>query len=386
MQKEGASMSPKLRRKTRGLLILFLLLYAAFTLIPGAVYGAYQLQQQKGNTLKTSPSPQSSLPPTASVSPSPSPQPDLSAAPSPSSQPASSSVPGFLDGQTLPSSTPAGEDVFTLYDTATGNTFQVSASEFLPAALACEMDLSAPDEALKAQAVALYTFYSYQRAQNQEEAADFACDTENWLVYVPQSAMEERWGENFSTYYQKLQSIVESIEGQLLTWEGEPICAAFFAISGGNTESALNVWGTDFPYLQAAASPGDCFSNGYLSTVSLTAEELRQAALGLWEGEVDFSGPEEEWITEVEASSSGYVNTAKVGGRNCTGEELREAFGLRSACFQVAYSDGVFQFTVRGWGHGVGMSQAGAMFLAEQGAGYQEILAHFYPGSTLEQK
>ena len=32
------------------------------------------------------------------------------------------------------------------------------------------------------------------------------------------------------------------------------------------------------------------------------------------------------------------------------------------------------------------MSQAGAMFLAEQGAGYQEILAHFYPGSTLEQK
>ena len=69
----------------------------------------------------------------------------------------------------------------------------MTAEEFLPAALACEMDLSAPEEALKAQAVALYTFYSYQRAQHQGEAAHFACDTANWLVYVPQSALEERW-------------------------------------------------------------------------------------------------------------------------------------------------------------------------------------------------
>ena len=67
-----------------------------------------------------------------------------------------------------------------------------------------------------------------------------------------------------------------------------------------------------------------------------------------------------------------------------TAEELREAFGLRSACFTLDTSGGEFQFTVKGWGHGVGMSQAGAAFLANQGASYQEILAHYYPGALLE--
>ena len=67
-----------------------------------------------------------------------------------------------------------------------------------------------------------------------------------------------------------------------------------------------------------------------------------------------------------------------------TGEELREALGLRSACFQLRVVDEVFQFTVHGWGHGVGMSQAGAAYLASQGESYQEILAHYYPGTGLD--
>lgn len=92
----------------------------------------------------------------------------------------------------------------------------------------------------------------------------------------------------------------------------------------------------------------------------------------------------EDWISQVDVSPSGYVTSALVGGRTCTGEELREAFGLRSACFTLDTSQGVFQFSVHGWGHGVGMSQAGAAFLANQGASYEEILAYYYPGATLE--
>ena len=95
----------------------------------------------------------------------------------------STTTPGFLEGREPPlSPTPTEGDVFTLYDTSTGETFDVTAEEFLPAAMACEMDLSAPDEALNAQAVALYTFYSYQRSQNTGEGADFACDSANWPV------------------------------------------------------------------------------------------------------------------------------------------------------------------------------------------------------------
>lgn len=351
-------MNPQTRKRAGSLLVLFVTLYAAFTLVPGGVYALRGGQAA-----------------------SPAAAPDNS--PAPSAQPASSAVPGFLEGRGTPSPGPAQEDLFTIYDTATGETISVAAEEFLPAALACEMDLSAPEEALKAQVVALYTFYSYQRAQNTGSGADFACDSANWLVYVPRAAMEERWGEDFPAHYEKLQSIVQAVEGQLLTWEGEPICAAFFAISGGATEASANVWGQDFPYLQSVASPGDCLTGGYLSTVALTAEELQAAAQAAWPGEVDFSGPEAEWVGGTETTPAGYVASAAVGGRPCTGEELREAFGLRSACFTLAHSQGLFQFTVHGWGHGVGMSQAGAAFLASQGAGYREILAHYYPGAAL---
>lgn len=352
-------MSPQFRQTARRLLALFFALYGAFTLLPGTVYGIYRLQESSVSTQESGAPPSTSPPPTE--------------------------VPGFLDGHRLASSSPAPEeDIFSLYDTATGDTFQLTAEEFLPAALACEMDLSAPEEALKAQAVALYTFYSYQRAQNTGESADFACDTTNWLVYVPQAAMEERWGEDFPAYYEKLQGIVEAVQGQLLTWEEEPICASFFAISGGSTASALEVWGEDFPYLQTVPSPGDCFVNGYLSTFTSTAEELQTAAQTAWGEEVSFAGPEEEWVSQITVGPSGYVTSVQVGGRLCTGEELREALGLRSACFTLEYANGMFTFTTRGWGHGVGMSQAGAAFLAEQGATYQEILAYYYPGTSLE--
>ena len=356
-------MSSSLFKKLRPLLWLFLLIYAACTLIPAGVSALGHLGD-------------STEPVSANLTPSSSPSPSLS----PST---SSTLPGFLDTRELPSSNQE-EDVFTLYDSATGETFQVSAEEFLPAALACEMDLSAPDEALKAQAIALYTFYCNQRARNDGDGADFACDTANWLVYVPQTAMEERWGENFASYYEKLQSITAEVQGQVLTWEGEPIQACFFAISSGNTASALEVWGQDLAYLPSVASPGDCLSDGYLSTVSFTAQQLQDAAKAAWGDELDFTGPEEEWVKDLTISPSGYVTAATVGGKTVTGEELREALGLRSACFSMSCQEGTFTFTVRGWGHGVGMSQAGAMYLANEGASYQEILAHYYPGATLE--
>ena len=70
-------------------------------------------------------------------------------------------------------------------------------------------------------------------------------------------------------------------------------------------------------------------------------------------------------------------------GQTVQGTTLRKALGLRSACFTVVCQSGTFSFTTRGYGHGVGMSQWGAKALAEQGADYRAILAHYYPGTEL---
>ena len=72
-----------------------------------------------------------------------------------------------------------------------------------------------------------------------------------------------------------------------------------------------------------------------------------------------------------------------IGGRVFTGVKLREIFKLRSTAFTVDYADGIFTFTVTGFGHGVGMSQYGANVMAMDGADYREILAHYYPGTEL---
>ena len=72
-----------------------------------------------------------------------------------------------------------------------------------------------------------------------------------------------------------------------------------------------------------------------------------------------------------------------LGGVRLTGTELRSLFSLRSTAFQLSLNEGVFVFTVTGHGHGVGMSQYGAQVMAENGADYREILAHYYPGTTL---
>ena len=167
-------MEGKPPQEIKGLLLLFLFLYAWITLVPAAVSRALPRGADPA--------------PEASQGPSPSPGASPDAAPE-----------DFLSGHALPQGggtikkeAPA-ETGFTLFDAATGETLTVPEAEFTAAALACEMDLASPEEALKAQAVAAYTYYS--RLREQGERID--CDTENWLVYVPESAREARWGEDY---------------------------------------------------------------------------------------------------------------------------------------------------------------------------------------------
>lgn len=67
-----------------------------------------------------------------------------------------------------------------------------------------------------------------------------------------------------------------------------------------------------------------------------------------------------------------------------TGAQVREILGLRSACFEIKCSDGEFKITVRGYGHGVGMSQYGADYMARQGSDWQEIIKHYYTGAEIK--
>lgn len=94
-------------------------------------------------------------------------------------------------------------------------------------------------------------------------------------------------------------------------------------------------------------------------------------------------GDPSAWIGDITNDTSGYVSAIVIGGEARKGTEARTAFGLRSANFEVKYENGTFTFYVKGYGHGVGMSQVGAEYMANQGSSYDEILAWYYPNTTL---
>ena len=174
---------------------------------------------------------------------------------------------------------------FRIRDESTNQILTVGDRDFLYGAIVTEMSPNAEPEALKAQAVAAYTYYSRQRAQAHEKGADsdFSADPQNWKVYVSKEQMQERWGDSYQAYYEKLTEVINSIAGQTLQSNGELIDATYFAISSGKTESSEDVWGGKLDYLVPVASPGDLFASGYQTTASFSAEEFQNAVLRILE-------------------------------------------------------------------------------------------------------
>lgn len=153
-------------------------------------------------------------------------------------------------------------------------------------------------------------------------------------------------------------------------------------MSNGRTEASENVWGTALPYLVPVDSSTDTTADNYEYTLNLSAAQLQQLLAERLGIAADLS-QQAQWFGTPVLTPSGYVDSLPVCGQPVQGTALRKALGLRSTCFTVVWQSGTFSFTTRGYGHGVGMSQWGAKALAEQGADYRAILAHYYPGTEL---
>ena len=156
-------------------------------------------------------------------------------------------------------------------------------------------------------------------------------------------------------------------------------------MSDGKTEAAENVWQASLPYLVPVESEGDVLSPDYAVTETFDQKTMRylleQAFGGVTLSDQDPAG----WIEPLERSGSGYLLSVRVGDRTVHGQELRNALSLRSSCIEISYGGGTFTVKTKGYGHGVGMSQYGADFMARQGVVCAGILAHYYPGTVLMQ-
>lgn len=197
------------------------------------------------------------------------------------------------------------------------------------------------------------------------------------------TAIVRHTSKTFSVGYSRIRKAVKDTAGQILTCDGAPIAAVFHCVSGPKTESAADVWGEDIPYLQSVVSPGGTQYAGYESAVTLTADAFREKVAQTLP-KADVSGKPDRWFASSVRSAAGGVKTVKLGGVTVEGTAVRALFGLQSTNFTITTTEDSITFHTIGYGHGVGLSQYGAKYMAEQGSDYTEILAHYYPHTELK--
>lgn len=248
--------------------------------------------------------------------------------------------------------------------------------QYLVGVVLAEMPASFEPEALKAQAVAART-YTSKAIQTGGKHGDGSLCVESTCcqAYMDEETFLSRGGTQ--TDLNKVRKAVWSTAGQVMIYEGALIEATYFSCSGGRTENAVEVWGTEYPYLVSVESPGEEEAAYYREEVLFSPEEM---ALLL---NRELTGPVKDWFEQVVYTEGGSVSAAVICGKTYTGTQLRSILGLRSAAFSVDILDETICITTKGYGHRVGLSQYGADAMAVKGSGYEEILAHYYPGTEI---
>lgn len=265
-------------------------------------------------------------------------------------------------------------------DKNSGNVTEIDLDEYLFGVVAAEMPASYNEEALKAQAIASYTYMLFRANERSGERYDVVDDSSTDQAFITRKEAREKWGDSYDKYANKIDAVIKAVSGYVMVDEKDmPILAAYHNISAGRTESAKTVWGSEYSYLQPVDSLGDLTAKQYLSEASLTPEEIAQK-LTLPEND----GSPSLWIGEIKTSDSGTVTEISFCEKTFTGGEIRSLLGLRSSVFTVNFDEGKFNFRVQGHGHNVGMSQYGANYLAEQGYTYIEILSWYYTGCKMK--
>lgn len=261
--------------------------------------------------------------------------------------------------------------------------------DYVTGVVAAEMPAKYHPEALACQAVAARTFAIRQcralggNGCGSHPGFDVCTDSACCQGYLTPAAQRDKWPGEYSAMSSRIESAVRVTAGQILTYDGMPIEALYHASSGGMTEDAAEVFSSARPYLISVDSPGE---EGYAGYVTQTTFSFSEAAQLLAEAFPDCGITADDLPNQLElrsSTASGRVDTVSVGSRLATGTQLRQALGLRSTLLTWTFDEERVTFQTRGYGHGVGMSQAGAQAMAAAGESYADILAHYYPGTHL---
>ena len=268
----------------------------------------------------------------------------------------------------------ASNEIFTV--NAAGTIVSDTALNVVSAAVMAEISDVFDDEAIKAQAIATYTYIKYYNINGQR-------------AYIAKSKPTER-----------VKNLVAQVLGKALYYDGTLIQAVYSASTAGRTASSKNVWGIDYPYLQSIDTGfiDKEYDINYGRKAKFSSDEIK-SYVSKSTG-IELTGDPSGWL-KIESYTDGvFVGQMSIGGQtkynngtrdvNITGRVFREKimdYDIRSAAFDIEYDavNDEFTITTYGYGHCVGFSQHGANILASKyGYTYDQILNFYYPGAVIK--
>ena len=242
-------------------------IFAAYLALLITAVTAFCLVWRSGGEDRPQPEPGINPAPSPSLTPSPAPRPSPSPVPSPSPLPEQAAAPDALSAPER------------LLVKCGGEVYDVAMEEYLVGVVAAEMPAYFEPEALKAQAVAARTYAMYCARTGRHSDADVCTDFACCQAWHSLDTLRQNWGDSYDEHYAAVSAAVAATEGEYLSYEGEPVFAAFHASSCGATEDCGAIW-NPLPYLISVSSPETADTvPGYVSQLELSPLDFRDTVL-----------------------------------------------------------------------------------------------------------
>jgi stage II sporulation protein D len=250
--------------------------------------------------------------------------------------------------------------------------------DYILGVVAGEMPASFHIEALKAQALAARTYTMLRMKQfggsgcSKHPGAEICTDSTHCQAYRNPAAVKKD--------LDKLKEAVYETAGEVIVYDNKLIDAVFHSTSGGKTENSEEIWSSRVPYLRSVISQYEEHSPKYVAQQEVSIDNFIQCIKKLDPiVKINKKNIKNE-IRVLERSEGGRITKLEIGDKTFEGMDVRNALGLNSSNFNFTVGASTILFTVVGNGHGIGMSQYGADGMAKNGAGYRDIVIHYYQG------
>lgn len=247
---------------------------------------------------------------------------------------------------------------------------KIPLEEYIVGVLAGEMPINFELESLKAQAVASRSYALKRMDYNKDKEYDVVDSIMN-QVYLDEEYLKEAWGNSYVKNINKLRKAVNETLDEYLEYDDTIVDALFFSTSNGYTENSDNVFDFECEYLKSVESPWDkTVSSAYLTTKTISLKDFYEKLSLTYNKNLN--------IEIIERSTTGRILLLKINNVEFEGTEVYNLLSLRSTDFEIELKGDYLEITTKGYGHGVGMSQYGALGMAKEGYTYDEILKHYY--------